>query len=416
MAQAVLDKSSEKFSPYPAEIDNYFINNTVVLKMYPKGLETVAEAEFPDIQMTSAQQYFTYLTQEIDFWSANDSQNIAQKFSQKNSLVNAKAHFDNAVKTPANAKTYLVQSLSALANGCLYSKTKLALILILYLDKKASSNFIEGFWACLTKSTNTSINTVSGLDGYFAGKSYLNVLQEYTQCSVMHIAEFKDNVISASINYSDLNKRFTRAFHHHEDRVKQFSQQVDDCITDMHTKQDTYFSDADTRLKNLEELYEEKLKLQAPAEYWKELKESYRNKGILWLLISVLIAGVTIAFLIFTLFKGENFLTEKADWIDNVKSSAILTVITSIAIYVLRLTSKMFLSSFHLSRDANERESLSYFYLSLIEKKAVTEKERAIVLNALFSRSDTGLLKGEAAPAMSSNVSDLVDIFKTTHS
>ena len=70
-------------------------------------------------------------------------------------------------------------------------------------------------------------------------------------------------------------------------------------------------------------------------------------------------------------------------------------------------------SSYHLSRDAKERKNLSYFYLALIEKGAVSDKERALILNSLFSRSDTGLLKGEAAPSMPTNVSDIVEFLKS---
>jgi len=182
----------------------------------------------------------------------------------------------------------------------------------------------------------------------------------------------------------------------------------------METKNVEYYKTAEYRLTELESTYQEKLRLQAPAEYWKKLKGSYQLSGWGWLILSGLIAAGIIAFLCIVLFKNNELLTENANWIDNVKSSAILTVITSIAVYILRLTSKMSLSSFHLSKDAKERESLAYFYLSLMEKSAVTEKERAIILNALFSRSDTGLLKGDSAPTMSSNVSDLVELFKKT--
>jgi hypothetical protein len=39
-------------------------------------------------------------------------------------------------------------------------------------------------------------------------------------------------------------------------------------------------------------------------------------------------------------------------------------------------------------------------YLALIKEKAIEPKEREIVLQALFSRADTGLLKTEGGPTM----------------
>lgn len=48
--------------------------------------------------------------------------------------------------------------------------------------------------------------------------------------------------------------------------------------------------------------------------------------------------------------------------------------------------------------------------MALIKDKAITDKERALVINALFSRSDSGLLKkNDIGPTMSGNVMDLVE-------
>ena len=69
----------------------------------------------------------------------------------------------------------------------------------------------------------------------------------------------------------------------------------------------------------------------------------------------------------------------------------------------------MCMSCYHQARDAEERSKLASFYLALIEKGAVTDKERALVINSLFSRADTGLLKGDSTPVMSQNVTELVD-------
>lgn len=61
---------------------------------------------------------------------------------------------------------------------------------------------------------------------------------------------------------------------------------------------------------------------------------------------------------------------------------------------------KYMFSNFHLARDAEEREKLTYLYVSLLNKGDFSEDERKIVLQALFSRSDTGLLKEDSSPTM----------------
>ena len=65
-------------------------------------------------------------------------------------------------------------------------------------------------------------------------------------------------------------------------------------------------------------------------------------------------------------------------------------------------------SNFHLARDAEEREKLTYLYISLLSKGEVSEEERKIVFQALFSRSDTGLLKEDSSPTMP-GVSSYID-------
>lgn len=61
-------------------------------------------------------------------------------------------------------------------------------------------------------------------------------------------------------------------------------------------------------------------------------------------------------------------------------------------------------------RDAEEREQLTYLYLSLISDQEIDENSRDIVLQALFSRSETGLLTTETGPTMPS----VGEILRTT--
>lgn len=50
-------------------------------------------------------------------------------------------------------------------------------------------------------------------------------------------------------------------------------------------------------------------------------------------------------------------------------------------------------SNFLSARHVEEKEKLTYLYLSMIERGALDEQERKIILQSLLSRSDTGLLK-----------------------
>ena len=227
-------------------------------------------------------------------------------------------------------------------------------------------------------------------------------------CSV-DVQLFKENASDANKRYAELLQSYTSAFHDQEARLKDIVSQTNQHMSKLHDDCSLYFKERESMCSDLENLYREKLRLEAPAEYWKELDAQYSKAGWIWFTISVLLAIGIIATLICTLQYIPNLFSKNSHWIDIFKNSAIITVITSVSVYILRLFVKMTTSSFHLSRDAKERNKLTYFYLSLIEKKAVTEKERAIILNSLFSRADTGLLKGDSAPTMSGNITDLAN-------
>jgi len=57
-------------------------------------------------------------------------------------------------------------------------------------------------------------------------------------------------------------------------------------------------------------------------------------------------------------------------------------------------------SSFHLSRDCQERHTLTYFYLALLKENEIAPEEKQLIIQSLFSRSDTGLLKDDGSPSM----------------
>jgi hypothetical protein len=98
----------------------------------------------------------------------------------------------------------------------------------------------------------------------------------------------------------------------------------------------------------------------------------------------------------------------------NLKSMLAFGTIVTAYLFLLRMLINLTLSSFHLSLDAREREQLTYVYLALVKKgqdenqELIAEKERAIVLQSIFSRADTGLLKGDSSPTIPGELSQLI--------
>lgn len=408
----VIEEQKELFSKYPKEMDEYFVNKKIILKTVPSEfLQDLVD--IGEIQVSSAEQYYDFLTDEIAFWSENDKKNRLSTIHYKERLVSAKNYFDNAIKqyeseNKSQGDNYLANSKNALSSGFLYSETAIAKFVLQYVEK--SDYFLRGLRCGLLKDRNTSLNTtVSDIEGVQVALDYIDKRLELDNVTAIQQQELNSEIKRANAQFTELNSNYTKAFHEQEERIKSITAQTNEQFDTLNNKATEYFAERDKKCQELEKLYDEKLKLEAPAQYWNKMKKSYQLSGGIWFAASIIIAILIIVGLILLLVAIPNLFSEDSHWMDIFKNSAIITIITSVAIYILRITVKMAMSSFHLARDAKERHNLSYFYLALINDKAITDKERALVINALFSRSDSGLLKNDAGPTMSGNVMDLVE-------
>jgi hypothetical protein len=182
-----------------------------------------------------------------------------------------------------------------------------------------------------------------------------------------------------------LNKAVAR---HNEERfAKSLSHMSDELGTWQH------------KVAELETLYQEKLKLQKPADYWAKAAKRYGLQGSLWAL--AIVAAIVVGLVYFreffvTWLQGKQMPLQ----LNSLQGVVLFGSIAAVYAFLLKTLSRLAFSAFHLMRDAEEREQLTYLYLSLSNESAVDEKSREIVLQALFSRSETGLLTNESGPTM----------------
>jgi len=152
-------------------------------------------------------------------------------------------------------------------------------------------------------------------------------------------------------------------------------------------------------ITELENTYEEKLKLKKPAEYWNKSARKYGLQGGLWMLaiIALVVVGlINFQEIFVNWLKGKEIGLK----FGTVQGVIIFGSIAAIYAYLMKILSRLAFSSFHLMRDAEEREQLTYLYLSLSNESEIDQSSRDIVLQSLFSRSETGLLAQEHGPTM----------------
>lgn len=159
---------------------------------------------------------------------------------------------------------------------------------------------------------------------------------------------------------------------------------------------------AKKKVSDLEHTYEELLRLKKPAEYWKTRATTLKSEGwksIYWLIGLVAFACVTLYLLLWLTPQGMLLSFVKGN-AQAIKWSIVYVTFISFLAFGIRALNKVAFSSFHLARDAEEKEQLTYVYLALIKDNAVDEKDKNLIMQSLFSRADTGLLKDDSGPTM----------------
>ena len=398
---------------YPKLLDEHFKNNTILIKQIPDTYRIVSQAALPDKTMKTTKAFVLYIKKELAFWDYPELSNNPIVSKYKSYFNQALTNIQNAINTvdtnPQQAISYLKNSINVIQVNCqIASTTQLARLFKSFKSK--TNHFFYGFQSAITVNGSTNYYNYSQWhEGFYYGMGYKQAISSIESFVREYNLTYIEATKQAEIEIENLLSKSNTLFHDQEQRVIDLWNNNKTELEKQKEETLSFIKEKNEKLLELEKTYEEKLRLSEPADYWKKMSTNYNTKGIVWLIISAFLSIGIIIGLVFLIIKTPNLFAESSYWLDLIKDTALLTVMTSVAIYILRITVKLAMSSFHLSRDAKEREQLSYFYLSLMKTNAISENERALIINALFSRSDTGLLKGDSAPTMTANITDLLE-------
>lgn len=285
---------------------------------------------------------------------------------------------------------------------------------LLGVYKNYNINF-NGALQFILNTQNFNYNDKNFVVGYL-------MAYEFKFKDISHIVERKKKesriITETQKNFNDyLSKTETQIVDYLQkanEKQTNFSKFIDELKLEKETLINSWFNEAKNTFENqnkeavkkiedLEKTYDEKLRLEKPAIYWKERGTYLKKQGYIALTIVLFfVIGICLTLGEILWHSPEQIF---ASFFGNDKSAAIrwsivyITLISFLAFGLKALIKYMF-SSFHLSRDSEERYTLTYFYLSLINEKKVSDADRTLILQSLFSRADTGLLKDDAAPTM----------------
>ena len=175
-------------------------------------------------------------------------------------------------------------------------------------------------------------------------------------------------------------------------------------VWDVETKAkvSSIFEEIENRSEKLEQRYSEQLKIKGPVQYWNQMAAHHRDRGYIWSVLSSVVVFITGFGAYMLIANPPAALSANILDGDAVAVKTLLLFVTFLSFFgfLVRMTAKFAYSAFHLESDAKERENLSMVYLSLVESTEMTNEDRVLILQALFSRSDSGLLKGESGPTL----------------
>ena len=304
----------------------------------------------------------------------------------------------------------------------------------LYSDRPSSNVFVE----CNRKhgeiAADTFINFIRGNDiGYIdSNEKFLGIMVAYEflhqdsdilkrrkaeKASIGHLRNSFEATTSELINEvegfkKDFNSWGDETRQKWADLLGETKQEHSDQMLKRVNEFVSFKVDSENKIQEMENTYQEKLRMEKPAKYWNKAAKKFRLEGFFFA-----------AFLIISLVLGAEYLSNFfTEWLqgkqlqvqlDSLQGIVIFGTFIAVFAFLIRVLSRLTFSAFHLMRDAEEREQLTYLYLSLINEKKIDEESRDLILQALFSRSETGLLTGESGPTMPGvGMSEIINLKK----
>jgi hypothetical protein len=263
-------------------------------------------------------------------------------------------------------------------------------------------------------------NTGPELRGFIKAYEFDNadnsILLEKKESEKRSFSAIKSNLRRSQ---TQLQKELDEVFKSEKERFEEFNKSIesikentfsdfDSWFEDTRKSANKLFEDTNKQAEDLIKAFKEHTRLKEPAKYWADRGKELNKEGwlaIKWLAGLVVFACITLYFLLWLTPDGMLLSFIEGDAAALKWSIVYITFISFLAVGV-RSLNKVAFSSFHLARDAQERHQLTHVYLALVAEKDVDikDEDRQLILQSLFSRSESGLLRQDSSPSMPSNI------------
>ncbi len=352
-------------------------------------------------EFNSTEHFILFINEQLKYWDVfitefdlsginnqpiSSSKCLSALLSEVKSLEES---LNNETTQEQSKKTIISNFLNSLRSKLSYWLHSEDLLTAPYIDcfrkfgSNASMHFIgyatetEGVPKQITKDTlnayiffyefkNSNINYLSRLES--EKKSIQETLQNLRlNCDEVESA-FNEQLTNVKLLKNSSSDEF-------KDLYYKNATEHDSKLTEFTTEFDSFIDNSTRRVNDLENLYQEKLRLAKPAEYWKKSAEKYAKQG--YTFMAILVLWIVCGFVYVSSF-FNSWLQGESHHLNLTTLEGAVIFGTAITIYTLlaKTISKLTFSSMHLMRDSEEREQLTYLYLALTKESELDKTSR----------------------------------------
>jgi flagellar biosynthesis chaperone FliJ len=397
-------------------LDEHFLTLNVTVTLYP---------EPKTVSFKTIEKFLEFITKEKEIWQSVYS-DVSSRFQSIENQVNTSLQY--ADSNLEHAKSQIQQAITSANQSqwpTIYSRTSVAQ----YIKKQfqVSPTLGEAAIQYLLKRQLGNINSYEYFKGYMNSYIFEESAKAFNESAATQEATLSElhkdyigQLNSLNEDYYRITTDWKSEFENKVSAWKSESEEFKSTTTlwretiEIETKEE--LDNTISELDSIKKKYTEHLRLEGPAKYWEQLETSYNISGDKWRSWAVWATVIFIALLtlILLIHPDSKFITNGIFDVNSLRNALIFTIITSISIYIITLFVKLSVSSYHLARDAKERYQITHVYLSLLNENenAIKDAERITVLQSIFSRADTGLLKGDSGPTVPDSLSQIIKLIK----
>lgn len=230
-------------------------------------------------------------------------------------------------------------------------------------------------------------------------KSFSNIKENRSDFETNIVAPITDKLRDISVQ-SDKQYREITSFTEdkHNEIQKQFDKKVSE-FAEFQKSLNKWQEEKQNNLNDLEETYKNKLSIEAPEKLWNERAVEHQKQATIWtyFLIGAVLALIFTLVLLVIVIHDYSLNIIKKD-LPFISESFILISVISFFIYIIRVLIKIVMSNHHIATEYKQKAALTRFYQALTYAGTdIDKEERLIIINSLFSRVETGLVKTDTS-------------------